>query len=83
MNLDMARVDHQPFKISLFYQGFQQALPSPLVPPSAKTPVRVLPAAVIWRQIPPWRTCTQNPEHRVDELPVIAGVASPCPFATQ
>jgi hypothetical protein len=49
MNLDMARIDHQPFKIGFIYQCFQQTLPNAFVPPSAKATVCVLPVTVIWR----------------------------------
>jgi hypothetical protein len=83
MNLDMACVDHQPFKISFVYQRFQQTLPNAFVSPSAKAPVRILPIAVIWWQIPPGCACTKNPEHCIDELPVVAGVPSPCSLATK
>jgi hypothetical protein len=81
MDFDMAGINHQPFKIGLMYQRFQQTFPNAFVPPAAKASMRVLPIPIVGRQIPPWRPCAQNPEHRVDELPIIAGIASPCPFA--
>jgi hypothetical protein len=83
MNLDMARINHQPLKIGLIYQGFQQAFPNTFVPPSTKTTVCVLPVAVIGRQIPPWRSCTKNPKHRIDELSIVAGILSPRPFTAK
>jgi hypothetical protein len=49
MNLDMACIDHQPFKIGLIYQCFQQALPNAFVSPAAKATMRVLPVTVVWR----------------------------------
>jgi hypothetical protein len=83
MDLDMARINHQPFKIGFLYQCLQQALPNAFVAPAAKATMCVLPVSVVERQIPPRRACAQNPEHRVDELTVIPGVASPCPFAPE
>jgi hypothetical protein len=83
VNLDMARINYQPFKIGFIYQCFQQTFPNAFVSPSAKATMCVLPVAVIWRQISPWRACAKNPEHGIDELPIVAGISSPRPFATK
>jgi hypothetical protein len=83
MNLYVARINHQPLEIGFIYQCFQQAFPSSFVPPSTKSTVRIFPITVIRWQIPPWGTATQYPEHCVDELTIVAGIASPSAFATK
>jgi hypothetical protein len=83
MDLAVAGIDHQPLIIRLVNEYLQQGLPLPFVAPAAKPPMGVLPVSVVWWQISPGGAGTQYPEYRVDELPIIAGVASPGTFAPQ
>jgi hypothetical protein len=53
------------------------------ISPSAKAPMGVFPVAVTRWQISPRRPGAQNPEHRIDELPVIARDASPLAALTR
>ena len=73
----MAGVDHQPLIVRLVDQGLEQFFPQPFIPPAAKPPLHILPIAQIRRQIPPRRTGPQNPEHSVDEQPVVLGDPAP------
>lgn len=81
VRLDMAGIDHQPFIVGFGHQLFQQGFPNALVPPAAKPAVRVFPAAVVGRQVPPRRARAQNPENRVDKQAVVLRRAAPGPFA--
>jgi hypothetical protein len=83
MDLDMTGVYHQPLKIWLTDQFFQQFFPNTLVTPATKAAMRIFPIPIIWRQIAPWSTCAQNPENSIDEKPVITGISAPCPFAAK
>ena len=80
MNFDMARIDHELFKIRLINHRFQHFHPNPLVSPAAKTPLNCVPMAVFRRQISLWRTCSKNPEHAVQKLPRVFCIATSCPF---
>ena len=76
MYFDMAGVDHQPLKVCVVHQGFQNFFPDPLVTPPAETAVYILPVPIRFRQVPPRRSGTQNPEYAVDKLPGITGIPS-------
>ena len=77
MHFDVAGVDHQPLKIRLFDELFEQFLPDPFVPPANETAMGIAPMTQIQRQIPPGSSGAQDPEHGIDELAVVFGVASP------
>jgi hypothetical protein len=66
MHLDMAGVNHEPCKIRIIHQWLQKDFPDPAVTPTAKPAVRMLPLAIIRRQITPRSACPQNPEYGVD-----------------
>lgn len=83
VNLDVAGVDHQPFVVGIFDEDFKQGFPQPFIAPAAKATVGVLPIAVIGRQVTPGRTGAQNPEYRVDELPVIPCNSTPDSLAAR
>jgi hypothetical protein len=80
MYFDMAGIDHQPLKICIIHQSFQNLFPDPLVTPPAETAVYILPVPIRFRQVPPWRPSAQDPEYSVDKLPGIPGIASTCPL---
>ncbi len=80
--LDITRIYHQPFVIRFFHDPFQQPLPNPLVPPTAEAPMGVLPVAVIRWQVPPRRPGTKNPEHCIEETPIVLGDPSPLASST-
>lgn len=77
MNLDMAGVDHQPFKVRLVDQLLQQLFPDALVTPAAETTMGVFPVPVIWRKIPPRRAGAKNPENRIQKSTVVLGNTAP------
>ena len=77
MNLDMAGVDHQPFKVRLVDQLLQQLFPDALVTPAAETTMGVFPVPVIWRKIPPRRAGAKNPENRIQKSTVVLSNTSP------
>jgi hypothetical protein len=79
MHLAVTGVNHEPFKIRLIDKLFQQCLPDTVIAPAAKSPMSVFPIPITDRKIAPWRTCTQNPKHRIDELPVVPGNPAPLP----
>ena len=81
VNLAVAGVDHEPFKIRVVNQNFQQSFPHTIVAPADKATMRIAPAAEIWRQVTPWRTCPHNPKDRIYKQAVILGNAAPTPFA--
>jgi hypothetical protein len=82
MDFDVAGINHEPLKIGFIHQLFQQFFPDGLVAPADEAPVRVAPPAVIGGQVTPRRTRAQNPEHRIDKLPVVLGNPSPTAFPT-
>jgi hypothetical protein len=57
MYFDMAGIDQQPCKIRFIYQLLQKPFPDPAVTPAAKPAVRLLPIAIVRRQIAPWGSC--------------------------
>lgn len=75
--LDVAGVDHQPFKVRLIHELLQQPLPDALVAPAAKAAMRVLPVTIIGRQIAPRSAGAQNPKHCIDEAAIV--VRNPAP----
>ena len=76
----MAGVDHQPFKVCVIHQGFQNLFPDSFVTPPAESTVYILPVSKRFRKIPPRCSGTQNPEYTVDKLPGISGIPSACPL---
>jgi hypothetical protein len=77
VHLAVTGINHEPFKIRFIDQLFQQCLPDTVIAPAAKSPMRVFPVTITGRKIAPWRSCTQNPKHRIDELPVVLGNSAP------
>ena len=53
MNLAMARINHQPFKVRFIYQDLKKPLPHALITPADKPSVSVTPSTKIRWQIPP------------------------------
>jgi hypothetical protein len=82
MDLDVAGIDHQSFKIGCRDPLRQEAFPNTTISPAAKTAVRVLPIALVRRQIAPGRAGAQNPAYGIDEQAVIARFTTPCPCTT-
>ena len=77
MHLAMTRVNHQPLKIRLNDQRIKQFLPNLSITPTTKSPMRILPVTIVAWQIPPWRACTQYPEHGIDKSTVVMCNAAP------
>jgi hypothetical protein len=83
VNLAVTGVDHQPFVIRLINQSLKQKFPHTLVASATKSPVRLLPVPIVWRQIAPWRACAQNPEHCIDKKPIVMSHTAPLPGLTR
>jgi hypothetical protein len=81
VNLAVACVNHQPFKIRLIDQLLQQPFPDTLVAPPDKPPVRIAPPAIAIRKIPPRCPSAQYPKNRVDKLPVVLRNTAPLAFS--
>lgn len=73
----MTGIDHQPLEIRLLYHRFQHFFPDPLVSPATETPLDSIPLTIFRRQVSPWCSRSQNPEHAIQKLTGILCVASP------
>ena len=77
MYFDMTGIDHQPLEIRLLYHRFQHFFPDALVSPATETPLDSIPLTIFRRQVSPWCSRSQNPEHAIQKLTGILCVASP------
>src|ERR1700679_405312 len=77
MDLDVAGIDHQPFKVGLVDHLLQQLFPDALVAPAAETAMRIFPVPVVRRQIAPRRPGAQNPQNAIEKTTVILGDTAP------
>jgi hypothetical protein len=77
VNFAVTRVNHQPLKVGLIDKLLKQSLPHAFVAPTNKSPMRIAPPTVTIRKIAPRRSCSQNPKHRIDELPIV--LSNPAP----
>ena len=82
MYFDMTGVDHQPLEIRLLYHRFQHFFPDALVSPATETPLDSIPLTIFRRQVSPWCSRSQNPEHSIQKLTHILCVASPRSLAS-
>jgi hypothetical protein len=73
MDFYMTCIDHEPFKIRLVHELF----PMTFVAPAAETPVGVFPIPIVFRQVSPWCTCSQNPHDGIDEKSVVSSKPTP------
>lgn len=78
----MTRIDHEPFEIRLIHEFFEKPFPVTFVAPAAEAPVGIFPISVVFREVSPWRTCSQNPHDGIDEEPVIDSKSSPAPCSS-
>lgn len=77
MYFDMTGIDHQPLEIRLLYHRFQHFFPDALVSPATETPLDSIPLTIFRRQVSPWCSRSQNPEHAIQKLTGILCVPSP------
>ena len=73
----MTGIDHQPLEIRLLYHRFQHFFPDALVSPATETPLDSIPLTIFRRQVSPWCSRSQNPEHAIEKLTGILCVPSP------
>lgn len=73
----MTGIDHQPLEIRLLYHRFQHFFPDALVSPATETPLDSIPLTIFRRQVSPWCSRSQNPEHAIQKLTGILCVPSP------
>ena len=73
----MTGINHQPLEIRLLYHRFQHFFPDALVSPATETPLDSIPLTIFRRQVSPWCSRSQNPEHAIQKLTGILCVASP------
>jgi hypothetical protein len=83
MDLAVAGVDHQPFKVGLIYQDFKQPFPNAVVTPSDETTMSIAPAAKVRRKITPGSAGAHDPTNCIDKTPIVLGDASPFALATR
>jgi len=76
-------IDHEPLKIGVDNEGFEQFFPNSLVSPANKSPVRVVPSAKIRRQITPWCTRSKNPKYGIDEPAIVPRNTTPRAFSSR
>ncbi len=81
MRFDMAGIHHQPLKVCVIHQRFQNPFPNSLISPSAKPSVYILPVSIGFWQVPPRRSGAQNPEYSVDKLPGVSSIPASFPFS--
>ena len=77
MDLAVAGVNHQPFKVGLVDQRFEKFFPYSLVTPADKPLVHCAPSSVLRRQVAPRRSCAQYPKNSIDKQTIISCHASP------
>lgn len=73
----MTGIDHQPLEIRLLYHRFQHFFPDALLSPATETPLDSIPLTIFRRQVSPWCSRSQNPEHAIQKLTGILCVPSP------
>lgn len=78
----MTGIDHQPLEIRLLYHRFQHFFPDALVSPATETPLDSIPLTIFRRQVSPWCSRSQNPEHAIQKLTGILCVPSPRPLVS-
>ena len=76
----MARINHQPLMVRLNHEHFKEFFPNTPVTPTAKPAMGIFPVPKVRRQIAPWRSRSQYPEHRVNKQPVVSGRATNAPL---
>src|SRR5579863_1109112 len=74
MRPDDRRVDHLQGRIGYFArpERLQDRVPDAASRPAAELPPDGVPVAQLPRQIAPWRASAHDPEHRVENLTMIA-----------
>jgi hypothetical protein len=82
MYFDMAGVDHQPLKVCVIHQCFQNPFSDPLVAPPTKPAMYILPVSIRFWQISPGRSSAKNPEYPIDKLLGIMGITATRPLFT-
>jgi hypothetical protein len=82
MNLAVACVYHQPLKIRLINQHFQQPLPHAAITPTDKTPMGIAPSAEIRREVSPRSASAHNPKNSIYKISIILCDTAPTSLAT-
>jgi hypothetical protein len=81
MNFAMARIYHQPLKIRLINQHFQQTFPHTAITPPNKPAVSIAPSAEVRREVSPRSASAHNPKNSIYKIPIILRNAAPTSFA--
>ena len=71
MRLGMGGIDHEPFEIRLVDDSFEQLFSDAFFSPATEAAVRVLPVAILRRQIAPWSPTAENPDNGIEKEAVI------------
>lgn len=69
-------IDEQMLHVGLAAQGMGHAFPDPAVAPAREPHIRPVPVPKLHRKITPWAAGAHDPEHRLDEAPVVLGRAA-------
>ena len=76
MNLDDTAVDHGVFEIRIFCQGSEHMVKCVGFHPSADALEHRVPLAELRRKVAPWAAGSRDPEHRLDEQPIVSAGAT-------
>src|SRR5712691_7457224 len=67
-------IDDQVFEVRIFTELGEKTLPNALFCPSPETPEHAVPFAKLFGQVTPRRSGTDQPQHTVDEQPIVLAV---------
>jgi hypothetical protein len=67
-------IDDQVFKIRIFAQLGEKPLPDALLCPSPETSEHAVPVAKLFRQVAPRRAGADQPQHGINEQPIVRAV---------
>lgn len=70
MGSHYGRVDHHPIQLRLL-QGVKDLFPDSVLGPPPKSPIVAVPLPKAFRQVPPGRTRSGNPQCRIDKQAII------------
>src|SRR5713226_713227 len=69
-----AHIGDQVFEVRIFTELGEKTLPNALFCPSPETPEHAVPFAKLFGQVTPRRSGTDQPQHTVDEQPIVLAV---------
>jgi hypothetical protein len=77
VNFDVACVNQKPFIIRINEKFVEDLFPHAFVTPAAESAMGVLPASIIYGQITPRCSSSQNPHHCIEEETIVLSLPAP------